>query len=745
MIHLRSLFTASFCLPFLLFAQISGKVEGYYGDSLVPLIGANVYWQGTAVGTVTDAKGYYEIPRADGANNLIASYIGYKDQTKILISLSGTADFILPESGSELTEVEIIARIRATSVDLKAAELSYQITGKELRKAACCNLSESFETNASVDISFTDPISGQKQIEMLGQAGKYALIQRENIPFARGLNANTGLAYIPGPFVGSLQLTKGLSSVLNGYESLTGQINVEFQKPETAPALLLNVFGNAGSRLELNAVTGFDVNDKLKSALLAHYSNSSIAMDRNGDSFADMPTGSQINLLSRWHWKNPESNWEGQIGISGLQDDRQGGQIESLNDGIDSDSLWRYDSRSQRVEVYGKNGYIFDDNEFHSFGMIYSLNYHNRDASFGLKDYSAEQSSVYFNSVYQDIIGSSDHKFRTGISFLMDQIDESLSLRDTSLYLQERTEVVPGAYFEYTFEPNPSVTLVAGTRLDYNSMFDQVYITPRLNLRYAITDKTTVRIGGGRGQRTPNLVAENLNLLASNRNIDFSSWRGPEVSWNGGISLVQELNLGMEAASFSVDGFYTWFSSKSVADLDFNRLEAYLIDASGSRSTSVMAQLDLTPIENITVRLAYKFLKAEDSFINGLNSSYYIPEHRVFLNLAYETQERWKFDLTVNWFGQRRLPSSAGAPPEYSRPDWSPDFFTMNFQINKVFENGLEIFAGVDNLLDYRQLDPIVSANDVNSPYFDANYAWGPVFGRNIYAGLYLTLERKEK
>ena len=729
-------------LPGIAFPQISGKVEGYNGDTLVPLAGANIYWEGTTTGTVSDKTGHYTIERTAGASTLVASFIGYQSESKIIISRTGTANFILALTGSDLSEVEIIARLEATSVDLKSAELSYKVTGKELRKAACCNLSESFETNASVDVSFTDPVSGQKQIEMLGLAGKYALIQRENIPFARGLNAISGLAYIPGPFVDGLQLTKGLSSVLNGYESMTGQINVEFQKPETAPSLLLNAFANQGGRFELNALGGFDVGQQHYSAILAHYSNSPIAMDRNGDNFADMPTGSQINFTNRWSWHGGNSNWEGQAGVVAIRDERQGGQLEALNESAHPDSLWQYNSLGERLELFGKNGYLFEDNDFHSLGLIYSANLDRRRASFGAKNYEGEQRSFYFNSIYQDLLGNKKHRYMAGISFQMDDISESLTEEGIRLYAQDRQEMVPGAFVEYNYEPGPSLTLVAGTRIDYNSYFDQVFITPRLNLRYNLTENTTLRIGGGRGQRTPNLVAENFNVLASNRSIDFGNWRGPEISWNTGASIVQQLELGMEASSFTADAFYTWFESKLVADLDFDRLYAYMVNAGGSRSFSLMGQLDLTPLERLDIRLAYKYLKSQDHFLNGLNSSYFIPEHRAFANIAYETNNRWKIDLTVNWFGSRRLPTSEGTTQEFRRFEWSPDFFTLNTQINKVFENGLEIFLGADNLLDFRQLDPIVSAADPSSPYFDANYAWGPVFGRNIYAGLYFTLDR---
>ncbi len=214
------------------YAQISGTVSTFQNEKSSPLPGANVFWEGTTIGTTTDKDGKYALEKVAETNTLVVSFIGYKTQTKIVISRKGTMNFILLPEGSNLSEVDVVGRVDATMVDLKRADLTYKIDDKELRKAACCNLSESFETNASVDVTFTDAVTGTRQIEMLGLAGKYALIQRENIPFARGLNANMGLTYIPGPFVQGIQVTKGLSSVINGYESITGQINVDLYKPE---------------------------------------------------------------------------------------------------------------------------------------------------------------------------------------------------------------------------------------------------------------------------------------------------------------------------------------------------------------------------------------------------------------------------------------------------------------------------------------------------------------------------------
>jgi outer membrane receptor for ferrienterochelin and colicin len=730
------------------YAQISGTVSTFQNEKSSPLPGANVFWEGTTIGTTTDKDGKYALEKVAETNTLVVSFIGYKTQTKIVISRKGTMNFILLPEGSNLSEVDVVGRVDATMVDLKRADLTYKIDDKELRKAACCNLSESFETNASVDVTFTDAVTGTRQIEMLGLAGKYALIQRENIPFARGLNANMGLTYIPGPFVQGIQVTKGLSSVINGYESITGQINVDLYKPETSPAFLFNAFANQGGRMEGNVIASADVSDKLSTTVLLHGSINPIANDVNNDGFVDMPTNNQINFGNRLHYQGTKG-WEGQLGISAIKSNKVGGQKSYVENDASATNPWGYESEGSRIELFGKNGYVFENKEFRSLGIIYSLSHQDHKGIFGSKQHNANQDAFYLNTIFADIIGNTQHKYRTGVSLQAENVSDQLTASniDGFLYNQQREEIVPGAYFEYTLEPGSRFTMVAGVRADYNSFFNKAYVTPRLNLRYMPIENTTLRIGGGRGQRTANVAAENLNILASSRTTDYSRALPlmPEVAWNSGFSVSQNIPIGNKFLKLNADAFYTWFENKVVADLDRDPTMAFFLNSEGSQSFSVLAQADYELFKNFEWRLAYKYLDSRDQFLDGLAQSYLIPQHRAFTNFAYRTSGKWKFDLTVNWFGEKRLPSTSLSLVEFQRPDYSQDFFTVNAQINKTFKNGIEVFAGVDNLLNFRQDDPIINAQNPNDAYFDTNFAWGPIFGRNIYIGLYYTLERKEK
>ncbi len=733
-------------------AQIQGHVYLFEDEKKSPAVMAEVYWEGSEVGTTTDESGYFEIEKVSGYNRLIASYTGFESQSKMIISRKGTTDFILLPAATTLKDVTVTGEAEATIIRAKATGLHYEIGTKELRKAACCNLSESFETNASIDVSFSDGITGTKQIEMLGLAGKYALIQRENIPFARGLNSRHGMSHVPGPFIQSIQLTKGLSSVINGAESITGQINVEYFKPENAPRLLINAYGNAGGRSEVNALirSGWKDPAKAENATLLHFSTIPFAQDRNNDGFADITTGRQLNAMHRGHYRIGE-NWEGQYGAVIVDDAQNGGQLGSINDEDPND--WGFQSREQRYEVFGKNGYVFPDQELRNLGIIYSASHQIVENDFGNivtgHELESSQSNFYLNTIFHDFMGSLEHQFKTGFSLNIDDVRELARLfpgpfgpgpPSVNIYFNERTEIVPGAYYEYSYLPSDDFSLVAGIRGDYNSLFERLYWSPRVQARYQIHPNTTFRISGGRGQRTPNRVMENASAFASKREVVFRDYfLLPEIAWNSGFSWSQNFIIKDKVLRWNTDVFYTWFESKVVLDLDFEPITALILNRRGSNSLSILSQFDFSPSEKLDLRLAYKYLNSQENFLEGFNYNYQIPLHRAFFNASYEIGESWKVDATLNLFGRKRLPITELNPDEFKQPGWSPIFSTFNTQVNYSL-NKFEFFIGADNLFDFRQDQPIVSADNPGNPFFDSNFIWGPIFGRNIYVGLYYTL-----
>lgn len=698
-----------------------------------PIPFANVYWYGTQAGAVTDTNGYFELLPVESTSRLIISYVGYKSDT-IDVEQPDKLTIILKQSNT-LDGVDVVYRTKGTEISYMDPLKTETMGEKELYKAACCNLSESFETNPSIDAAYTDAVTGTKQIQMLGLDGKYTQITREQIPDVRGLSAVQGLTYIPGSWVESIQLNKGAGSVANGYESVTGQINVELEKPEESEKWFLNGYLNQGGRSELNVHSTQRFSSKLATTTLLHGSMRPVEIDGNGDGFLDFPTGYHLNGINRWKFNN-QRGWEGQAGVRGLTEDRTGGQPDQEALTNPYQVTWR----TNRGEAWGKTGYIFPEAKYSSLGFQGAYVYHDHQSKYGNTVYNAQQQSAYFNSLYQSIIGTSMHKYRVGLSLLYDQYDEQV---DSLRY--KRTEFVPGVFAEYTLTYLERFAMVIGVRGDYHNYYG-FFATPRMHVRYEIRSGSVLRASAGRGQRTANVIAENAGLLATSRTWYIqsdSSIQGfglkPEVAWNFGLNFTQEFTLRYKPGTFSVDAYQTVFENQTVVDLDQHAQEVHVYDLSGrSYATSLQVQADYELRRRLDLRLAYRWYEVKTNLAGSLRDRPFISRHRAFANLAYETISGWKFDYTVQWQGSKRVPSTESNPEVYQRDTRSPDLFLMNAQITKSWKERFDVYLGMENITNVRQSNPIIAADDPYGPYFDSSLIWGPIFGRMTYLGFRL-------
>jgi outer membrane receptor for ferrienterochelin and colicins len=542
------------------------------------------------------------------------------------------------------------------------------------------------------------------------------------------------LTYTPGPWIESIQLNKGAGSVVNGFESVTGQINVELVKPEEADKWFLNGYANQGGRSELNLNTSHQVSSHAATGFLLHGNARPMEVDGNGDGFLDFPTGYQVNGINRWKF-NSFRGWEGQVGVKLLTEDRSGGQANSETIA----NPYRLGWKTNRYELWGKTGYVFPKAKYKSIGFQGSAVYHDQTSNYGPRTYDANQQSGYFNSIYQSIFGTSTHKYRTGLSVQYDQFDETL---DSLTF--KRTEIVPGAFFEYTFSYFEKFAVVAGMRADYHNYYG-LFFTPRLHLRYEIREGSVLRASGGRGQRTANVIAENVSFLASSRSWNINGNAAipgfglqPEIAWNYGLNFTQNFRLDYRPGTFSVDVYRTDFQNQTVIDMeDPRKVEIYNL-AGKSFASSMQAQVDYELRRRFDVRLAYRFYDVRTNYGGQLKDRPYISKHRAFVNLAYETVSSWKFDYTVQWQGQKRIPSTASNPAVYQRSTRSPDLFLMNAQISKSWKERYDVYVGMENISNVRQNNPIVASDAPFSPYFDSSMVWGPIFGRMTYIGFRL-------
>ncbi|HLC82886.1 MAG TPA: TonB-dependent receptor [Bacteroidia bacterium] len=719
--------------------HIMGKVVGTDDKGKKEALpGANVYWQGTNIGTTTDLDGKFQLSNPDTIPaQLIVSMMGFLSDTISVSQLDKMDINIVLKNSVTLTAVEVSEKQSTTLNKLFTPINTEVISGKELLKAACCNLSESFSTNASVDVAFTDAVSGAKKIQMLGLDGVHTQILSENMPMLRGLSAAYGINYIPGTWIENILVTKGTGSVVNGYESISGQINLEFLKPqEQKHRFFINVYGNQKGRAEANIHAAKKVNEKLSTLLFTHASSNTMKQDMNKDGFLDMPLTQQYNVFNRWDFHN-QKNFEAQFGIKGLYETRQGGQTNFVYaPERDSSNNYGIGINTRSLEYFSKTGFMFPSKPYKSVGIQTSGKWQEQDMYFGLRDYKGVQKNFYANVIYANIINNTNHKYKLGASYLLDDYDEKFN--DTAF---ARTESVPGVFAEYTYSYPEKFSLVAGLRADYHNIHG-VFYTPRLHLRWNATKKTTFRLSGGRGFRTSNVFVENQSVFASSRQIVMNEKLKPEIAWNYGVSANQQFKLFDNEAFINVDFFRTDFENQVIVDLDqhVNKVVFYNLQGQ-SYSHSLQVDMGFEPVKDFAIKMAYKWYDVKSTYNYELMDKPYVPKHRVMLNLAYATyMEKWKFDFTTNWLGKSRIPSTVLSPLEYQLPKYSKEYFLLNAQITKKFRK-FETYLGCENILNYTQKNPIVASENPFGPNFDASMIYAPVEGRIIYVGLRMEIK----
>lgn len=699
--------------------------------------GAKVKWKNQSFVVLTDVDGHFKIHGHHFPDTLMVSSVGYKVKA---FEINGPGDdFVINMDESTLLKgVEVYATDLGKHIDLIDPFNIETIGSGELRKAACCNLSESFETNASVDVNITDAVSGAKKIQMLGLDGIYTQMQWENIPLVRGLSTSFGLLFTPGTWIDAIQITKGTGSVVNGYETMAGLINLRLKQPFASERLYINVYGNKFSRAEINIHGSQILSDKWSTMTFLHVSNQFVSSDVNNDQFRDQPSGLILAGLNRWKYQGEK--FETAFGIKGTYVDRIGGSIAYKPGEVPQVPIWGARFKTIHAEAFGKTGFFFKNRQQASLGVIQQLKYHDMTNIFGPTTYKGTQKKYYINGIYSDELGNKKHNIKTGVSFIVDDYRQSFN---DSLFL--KTEIVPGAFAEYTFNHDDKVILVAGFRGDYHNLFGPL-LSPRLHFKWNINPRSAFRLSSGKGYRVPNPFADYSSLMASNRTWIVNPNIVPEEAISSGVTFVQKFLIGDEVSSFSFDYFYTFFNNQLITDMDVapNQLHVYNT-TSQSYSHSLQVELNVTPIKNWEIRTAFKYYDVRAEFNGELQQKPFVPKFRVLVNTGYTTRnKKWSFDVTGNWVGKKRLPSTATNPPQYQRPNESVDYWLLSSQITYNFRK-FSIYVGGENLLNVIQKDAIISADDPFGAYFDATQIWAPIQGFNVYAGIHFSIKHKKQ
>ena len=726
--------------PFItLRAQVKGTVKDNLGE---PVAGANLFWMGTTQGATTSADGSFSLAKPAGKHMLVVSFIGFENDTIHVNGRDETLDIVLRE-GVELSEVNVVSRKLGT-MKLRGSVMNEDmISSAELTRAACCNLGESFVTNPSVDVTYSDAATGAKQIKLLGLSGTYVQMMTENIPNFRGVAAPYGLGYVPGPWMQSIQVSKGSASVKNGYEAITGQINVEFKKPQLPEAdwLSVNLFGSTTNRYEANADATVKLSKRWSTSLLAHYENETKAHDSNDDGFADIPQVKQYNVWNRWAYMG--DRYVFQAGIKALSEDRNSGQVS--HGGSHSADPYKISIGTDRYEAFTKNAYIFDKEKNTNLALILSGSLHKQDAVYGRKLYDVDQHNAYASLLFETELGKR-HSLSAGLSFNYDSYNQRYRLTNDAeqpLTRQFVKEAVPGAYVQYTYNLDDKLILMGGIRGDRSSEYGY-FVTPRFHVKYNPNEYAHFRLSAGKGYRTNHVLAENNYLLASSRRIDIARNLDQDEAWNYGASASFYVPLFGKTLNLNAEYYYTDFLKQVVVDMDTDP-HAVLFYNLGGRSYSQVFQVEATYpfFPGFTLTAACRWTDAKTTYDGQLREKPLTGKYKGLLTASYQTPlGLWQFDATLQLNGGGRMPT----PYEQGDGAWSWEhryngFEQLSAQVTRYFRNW-SVYVGGENLTNFKQKNPIIDASDPWGSNFDATMVWGPMHGAKAYVGVRFNIPR---
>ena len=614
------------------------------------------------------------------------------------------------------------------------------VNQSELFKAACCNLGESFVTNPSVDVNYSDPATGAKQIRLLGLSGKYVQMLTENLPDFRGASMPYSLEYVPGRWMNSIQVSKGNSSVRNGYEAMTGQINIEYLKPEAEEGMSIDLYTEDNWSTEVNAEGNVHLNNKLSTQLFGHFNHDNCD-DSDGDGFQQMPTMRQYNFMNRWAYLGDKYIFHG--GLSFINEKRESGQMAEHETEHQSEPLFRVGFNTHRYSGYMKHALVLNREHNTSLALMAQATLHDMDSHFGNKKYNVDEKDVYAQLMFETDF-TKMHNLSLGASINHDYLDQWVRYtHDTEQPLTKivEKETTPGAYAQYTFNYNGIITAMAGVRVDHSSIYG-TFVTPRVHVKWQPNNIIGLRLSAGEGYRTVHALAENNNLLAIGRQLVIGDNLKQERAWNYGVSASLNIPLFGKTLGMNAEYYYTHFLSQ--VDIDYDTDPSKLIiDNIHGRSYSHTLQVDATYelFKGMSLTAAYRRNIVKGVYGGVFTDRALQGKWKGLVSASYKTPlEKWQFDATLQLNGGGRLPNPYKL--DDGTESWSRTFKSfeqLTAQVTRWFRH-FSVYVGCNNITGFTQKTPVYDAHHPWSQTFDPTMVWAPTEGRRFYAGLRINL-----
>ena len=680
-----------------------------------------------------------------------------------LKALQDTTD-IYGERQDSLQATVFTAGVRANYLSRSSGVRTEVISSAGLRKMACCNLADSFENSASVTVGYSDAVTGARQIRLLGLSGVYTQMLDENRPAMRGIAAPFGLSYVPGQWLESIQVSKGLSTVVNGVESITGQINTEYRKPTDEKPLFVNLSAMNDTKTDFNIASSLQMGDSWSTVILGHVSGNFKTFDHNHDGFRDDPQTLQFNFANRWLYYSP-NGVQLRFGIRALQDRRRGGQdgYNHASYTLSPTSPWGSDVQNRSLNAYVKAGFPLSEDNSRNIAFVGDYSITDMNMWAGATNYAGIQNSGFFNVMLQNEF-SQTHKLTLALGGSLDSYNEHLvrKVLEQSIDTGRRTtdDYVVGLGGEYTFNAEDKFSAIVGLRADWFGG-EGLRFTPRLTLKYTPVESVVLRANGGRGLRRALPLIDNIGVFSTGKSFaGIFDKHLLEDAWTYGGNATFYLPFGASSDTYlSLDFFGSEFRQQMVVDYEhtLNTIEFYALDGKRSFTRNYQIDFNVEPIRRLTVTATFRYTDARIELAGkGLTEKPLTSRYKGVLNLQYATNlNKWIFDFTASINGKSRVYDFMEDMRDENgnklyENGYTPAYPLLYLQITKRFK-GVDIYLGAENLTNFRQqrllagtlvADQTNGMSSVNTALsdFDASAVWGPIMGTKVYLGLRYTL-----
>jgi hypothetical protein len=739
---------------------VKGSVSDEQGN---PLEGATIQWKNTTIGTIA-TDGSFELNISESSDTLLVSFVGFNSYADRVVP--GQDLKIILTANLELTEFEVKDG-RGPNYVSTISTLNVEHIGEdELRKAACCSLAESFETNGTVDVMYTDAVTGTKEVKMLGLGGAYTQLLAEKRPLAKGLASLHLFDYYPGTWVKGIQVSKGIGTVENGFDNIAGQINFELAKPWEDDKIFLNTYVNSFGRVETNLHLNYPISDKWSMGVLLHASGNRNQADTNDDLFLDTPQKTTLNGMYRLFYRG--KFLRSQLNVQYINGNTHSGQVD-----MDVDNPYLVNMDHERLDIFGKVGYVGFEDPNKSIGLIYNLTSQKIDEEYGyLRPRDGTQSYAYTNFMFVSKPGDNS-KISTGISATYSNLQNYLG--NFTYNIEERQA---GVFFDFSTgfvkpeqavekedntdpacssdkdaccsDKEPSVFLqklglITGLRLDQHNLYG-LLASPRVSLKYNFDDRTIARLNIGKGYKTPYILSENIGMLISNTDIMLEEELNVEEAWNMGINFTKEFIVNGRSVSLIADAYHSVFINKVVMDMERHSHHVHFYNQKGQTKSTyflVMANIELN--DNLRVKGAYKYNHYEVGFQDGNRIPPLFAKNRGLFTLEYTVPgTNWDINFITQFVGKQLFPEHPFIPNTIDLTNHvgnTPSYQLYNIHINKKFSDRFEFYFGGENLGNFTQENPIIDHENPFSDYFNASHIYGPTLGIRGYMGIKWTIK----